>query len=117
MEEGAIWDKLSETKKLAREISPEDSFYKYLHAAQLIKHILGLTLKYGHAKYRLLLLWYDVPGEAGCKHRQEINDFANIVSSDNINFHSQSCQEMISSLTKHRDQHPEYVTYLTSRYL
>ena len=42
-----LWDGLSKTKELAKAISPDDKHkrFKYLHAAQLIKHILGLKVK------------------------------------------------------------------------
>lgn len=113
----AVWENLSSIKHLAHEISPDDSRFKYLHAAQLIKHILGLNRKFGHSRYRFLYLWYDALGEPGLRHRQEVEEFSDIVCSDGVLFHATTYQEFIVSFAKHREQHKEYVAYLTDRYL
>jgi hypothetical protein len=110
------WTNLSATKKLGLDISPKDKHFEYLHAAQLIKHILGLNRAYGHAHYHLLYLWYDAFGEAGFIHRREVNKFSKIVRSDGVIFHDTTYQELIKSLAGHRELHPEYVRYLTERY-
>ena len=112
-----VWENLSATKRIAGEISPDDNRFEYLHAAQLIKHILGLNRKYGHSHYRLLYLWYDALGEAGFKHRREVEEFTDIVRADGVLFHSITYQELIIRLSEYRQQHMEYVTYLTNRYL
>ena len=113
----AVWEKLSATKSIARKISPDDGHFEHLHASQLIKHILGLNRNYGHSRYRLLYLWYDALGEPGFKHRREVEEFTEIVRSDGVLFHSTSYQELIIRLARYRQQHTEYVTYLTDRYL
>jgi hypothetical protein len=112
-----IWQSLTSTKCLAQAISPDDSRFRYLHAAQLIKHILGLNREFGHSRYRLLYLWYDVIGEASHKHRQEIKQFSDIVGSDGVAFREVTYQDAISRLAKHREDHSEYISYITERYL
>jgi hypothetical protein len=112
-----FWENLSAIKQLAQEISPDDSRFGHLHAAQLIKHILGLNRKFGHSRYRLLYLWYDALGGPGSKHRQEVEEFSDIVCSDGVLFHATTYQELIVNLAQHRDQHKDYVAYLTDRYL
>ncbi len=113
----SVWKNLLATKILAQEISPDDSRFRYLHAAQLIKHILGLNRKFGHSGYRLLYLWYDALGESGFKHRQEVKAFSEVIRKDGVLFHATTYQELIVCLTKYRNQHNKYVTYLTDRYL
>jgi len=113
----SIWEKLPATKRLAQEISPEDHRFAYLHAAQLIKHILGLNRKFGLLCYRLLYLWYDALGEPGFRHRNEVQNFSGTVRSDGILFHATTYQELIIRLAEHRQQHTEYVRYITERYL
>jgi hypothetical protein len=49
--------------------------YQYLDAAQLIKHMLGLT-RYAPSAWQLLYLYYDVPGSSGVKHAEEIKSLA-----------------------------------------
>ena len=112
-----IWTGLSALKQLAIEISPDDNCFTCLHAAQLIKHILGLNRTFGHSKYRILYLWYDALGKAGALHREEVDRFNRIASSDGVVFHAMTYQELLLKLAEHRDSHGSYVEYLTSRYL
>lgn len=112
-----VWEKLSSIKHLAHEISPDDRRFKYLHAAQLVKQILGLNRKFGHSRYLFFYLWYDALGEPGFRHRQEVEEFSDIVWSDGVLFRSITFQEFIVKLARHREQHKEYVAYLTGRYL
>ena len=112
-----IWRKLPKTHSLAQKISPNDNEFTYLHAAQLIKHILGLNLKFGHGVYRLLYLWFDALSEPGYRHSQEIKRFADVVCSDGVKFHSITYQKLIINLAKYRADHDEYIKYVTQRYL
>lgn len=112
-----VWENLPAIKRLAQEISPDDRRFVHLHAAQLIKHTLGLNRKFGHSRYRLLYLWYDALGESGSKHRQEVEEFSEIIRSDGVLFHATTYQELIVCLSKYREQHSKYVSYLTGRYL
>jgi hypothetical protein len=113
-----IWKGIPETKKLAEEIKPNDAKYKVLHAAQLIKHILGLKKKYGKSGFRLLYLWYDVIGIEGVEHRMEIEQFAKTVKKDGIKFSHITYQEVIAKLSREfYDENKNYVDYLTDRYL
>jgi hypothetical protein len=113
----SVWENLSASKHLAQEISPDDNRFGYLHAAQLIKHILGLNRQFGHSCYRLLYLWYDALGESGFRHRQEVEAFSDIIRSDGVLFHATTYQELIVRLAQYREQHKKYVAYLTDRYL
>jgi hypothetical protein len=114
----AMWQDIPNTYELSKSISPNDSRNIYLHAAQLIKHILGLKRQFGKNGFRLLYLWYDVPGKESAIHREEIDSFSKIVKDDDIKFHSISYQELIMYLAdKYRQDHEAYIRYLTERYL
>jgi len=117
LDNSTIWDNLSAIKLLAQKICPDDMEFAYLHAGQLIKHILGLNRKFGHGNYRLLYLWYDTVGVQGGKHQREIEQFSKIALSDGVKFHSITYQELIINIAKYREQHGKYVKYLTQRYL
>ena len=113
-----IWDDIPAIHKLAKSICPNDTKFIYFHAAQLIKHILGLKRKTGKSGFRLLYLWYDVLGKEGAIHREEIEDFSKIVRADEIKFHTLSYQELILRLSSNfRQDHGRYIRYLTERYL
>lgn len=112
------WEDTPNLFKLAQKISPDDKQFNHLHPAQLLKHILGLKNKYGKGGFKLLYLWYDVPGEESFKHSQEIEEFSKIAKLDEIKFQSIRYQELISKLGKEfYDDHKEYVDYLSNRYL
>jgi len=113
-----IWGGIPNLLKLAKEISPDDNKYSYLHPAQLVKHILGLKEKFGKNKFRLLYLWYDTIGpESGINHK-EIGEFTEITKADNIHFHAMSYQDLIIKLAKnYRDTHRDYIDYISGRYL
>lgn len=113
----SVWENLPSIKRLAQIISPADDEFYFLHAAQLIKHILGLNRQFGLSRYRLLYLWFDALGESGFKHRQEVERFSEIAHSDGVLFHAITYQELITYLSQYREQHKKYVSYLTERYL
>jgi len=116
--EPSLWTGLSNLEAFARSISPEDTTYHHLHPAQLVKHVLGLTRKYGKEKCRLLYLWYDGLGEAGALHRKEIGIFADVVKQDGVKFHSLSYQELIARLVRTRaGKDDNYLGYIAERYL
>lgn len=113
-----LWEDIPNIYELAGSICPNDTKFVYLHPAQLIKHILGLKVKFGKDGFRLMYLWYDVLGEEGTIHRNEIEAFSNIVRSDGIKFHVMSYQELIVKLSnEYRQGHDRYIKYLTERYL
>ncbi|GAA3781126.1 hypothetical protein GCM10022271_11750 [Corallibacter vietnamensis] len=116
--ENSFWNGLTNLKKLASEISQNNSKFKYLDASQLIKHILGLKKQKGKTGFKLLYLWYDVVGMDGAEHRKEIEAFADIAKADRIHFRHITYQEVIINLSKNFYKgNEDYVDYLTDRYL
>ena len=113
-----LWLDIPELHNLAISISPDNTINKYLDSAQLIKHILGLKTCCDKGGFKLLYLWYDVLGQEGATHRDEIDEFTKIALSDGIHFSAFSYQELIISLANdYRQEHLEYIKYLTERYL
>ena len=118
VENVSFWNGLPNLYELAKEISPDDTKFQYLDAAQLIKHILGLK-KNCHKKYfHLLYLWYDVIGKEGVEHRKEIEQFAEIARKDHVKFSNVTYQEVIMKLSKEfYEGNENYLNYITDRYL
>ena len=113
-----VWDDIPELRWFSKRISPDDNKFKHLHPAQLIKHVLGLKRQFGRNGFRLLYLWYDVPGEEGKCHRDEVTEFASVAKSDGIKFHSITYQKLIAKMAKDlRQSHGDYIKYMTERYL
>lgn len=117
LEETHLWEDLPACQELAVQVSPEDRHFKHLHAAQLVKHILGLKNSYGKDGFRLLYLWYAVPGGQGVLHASEIEEFAAYAARDGVRFQSLTYQQVIRRLARdQRGSHRAYVDYLTERY-
>jgi hypothetical protein len=113
-----LWDELPHLKNHAKSISPENTEFQYLDSAQLIKHILGLRSQFAKRDFQLVYLWYDVLGHEGGKHKDEMDEFSKIAQSDNIQFKVLSYQDLIILLAdSSREEHPNYINYLTARYL
>jgi hypothetical protein len=113
-----LWKDIPSLYEFAKSISPGDKKFKHLHPAQLVKHILGLKKQCGGKSFKLLYLWYAVPGEDGSAHRKEIESFAKVAEKDNINFRSITYQEVIVNLYRHYYQeHNQFIDYLADRYL
>lgn len=113
-----LWKGMENLKELAVSLSTGKAGFEYLDVAQLIKHILGLKNKKKKSGFVLLYLWYDVIGPEGTAHRAEIERFAAIVKQDNIDFRHITYQEVIVRLANNfREDHKDYVDYLTERYL
>lgn len=118
IDNSSFWNGLSNLYELAKEICPNNNKFKYLDAAQLIKHTLGLRNRYNKKGFHLLYLWYDVIGTDGIEHRKEIEQFAEIAKKDGIRFNHITYQEVIIRLSKEFYLGNEkYVDYLTDRYL
>jgi len=118
LEYDEIWTDVPKLQAFAERISPDDHDFVHLHPAQLLKHILGLKRQFGRDGFRILYLWYDVLGEQGKRHRDEVEEFASIAKQDGIKFHSLTYQELITTLANQlRTKHNDYIRYLTERYL
>jgi hypothetical protein len=117
LELARLWETMPALRELARQISPIDELHEHLHAAQLLKHILGLTTSHGGGRYRLLYLWTDVPGREGAHHRDEIERFRERAAADDVAFQAMTYSEVIVRLARERDSHQQYVDYLAERYL
>lgn len=108
-----LWGDIPRLYDLAKSICPEDERFIHLHAAQLIKHILGLKGKFGKDTFRLLYLWYDVLGEEGHRHRKETDEFSEVTKADGVRFHTMSYQELIVRMSReYRSGHEEYIKSL-----
>jgi hypothetical protein len=72
--------------------------FKWLYAEQLLKHVLGLARS--GTGWRLLYLWYEVPGPTGIQHAMEIDQFTQVLTEDGIDFGALSYQAVFRELRK-----------------
>lgn len=117
-ENSEMWSDIPGLRDLAHAVSPVDTTFGRLDAAQLIKHILGLKQEYGKKRFKLLYLWYDAFGSEGAVHRQETLRFSEAARADGIDFRSATYQEVLDEMfTAISDAHESFVFYLCDRYL
>ena len=77
-----LWDGLPNLEGLARCIRCDDkTTFTTLHAAQLIKHALGLRHSYGDY-FTLVYYWHHLSGEIGDQHWKELAAFDEIARND-----------------------------------
>ena len=118
LQQTELWQDWPTVRALARKLSPNDLIHSNLHAAQLLKHLLGLRKQNG-TNFVLVYLWFDVPGAgAAIRHRQEIESFGEILKRDGIAFVSRTYQDVFEILRAgDGDPKSPYVAYLLDRYL
>jgi hypothetical protein len=104
----------SECQRLAFRLFSGETVFRWLHAEQLLKHILGLAA--AKKPWELLYLWYEVP-EPASEHRAEAEVFAGIARSDGIAFRSMSYQSLFVEMQAQAGgPENEYLAYLGERY-
>ena len=98
LRESALWQDWPNVRAFAQKLSPKDFTHSHFHAAQLLKHLLGLRKQNGKS-FALVYLWFDVPSAEAAKcHRREIESFGEILKRDGIAFVSRTYQEVFEVL-------------------
>jgi len=112
-----VWEKvgLVQTQKLADKMQNQSLFFRYLDAAQLMKHALGLATHH-RDKFRLLYIYFDDEGTEGAEHKNEITIFSNHLKGE-LGFCAYTYQHLILALQKNSEVSDTYIDYLSARYL
>jgi hypothetical protein len=118
LRETALWQDWPNIRAFAQKVSPEDLTHSHFHAAQMIKHLLGLR-KQSNTSFVLVYLWFDVPSaKAATRHRREIDSFGEVLKRDGVAFVSRTYQEVFEVMHGGNSEHnSSYVAYLLDRYL
>lgn len=111
-----LWGRLglSRCQELVADLVSGTETYRFLDVAQLLKHVLGLSM-HGAPAFSLYYLYFDVPCPASELHRKELSHFAKRVDLD-VNFKVITYQHLYSALAARSDVDPEYLSYLGLRY-
>jgi hypothetical protein len=115
--EPGLWQRAGypRTQALAESLQPGQHTFKWLHAEQLLKHVLGLA--HSDSKWRLIYLWYHAHGPEAAEHTGEVERFARTLHSDGIDFIPMTYQSLFQSLSKRaRNNDVKYIAYLRDRY-
>lgn len=105
---------LPNCQALAADLQSGHERLKYLHAAQLLKHALGLA-KGGHARSVLMYLYYDWPAREAAAHRAELARVGARLAGE-IDLRVLTYQSLFGSLRESPGLDAGYVAYLAQRY-
>lgn len=109
-----LWDGLPGLRQLAQRISTGELSYTTLHAAQLIKHALGMRHTFGEG-FVLAYYWHRLPGEVGDRHAAELAQFKAAAGND-ISLRSVTVAQLLDRIDP--GVCPEgWHEYLTGRYI
>jgi hypothetical protein len=113
---GGVWEAagLPLCQQLAEDLQSGRERSKYFHAAQLLKHALGLA-KRGPAASVLVYLYYDWPVRDAATHRAEIERITARLAPE-VDLRVLTYQDVFRSLQSAADVDAAYVDYLAQRY-
>lgn len=105
---------LTRCQALAGDMLAGRSAFRYLDAAQLLKHALGLATQRA-GRCQLAYLYMDIPCPASEAHREEIDRFAERIDAA-LAFSAESYQALVRRMSAILGVDPEYLRYLRLRY-
>lgn len=105
---------LPRSQSLASDLMSGEQTFRYLDAAQLLKHALGLATQ-RTGRFALFYLYYDLPSEASKGHSAELRRFVEQVGAE-LAFTPMTYQDLYAALSLSGDDEPRYLDYLGSRY-
>jgi hypothetical protein len=105
---------LPRCQELARLLQSGHLAYRYLDAAQLLKHTLGLAST--GSRFELYYLYFDAPGKERDVHSAEIRDFRSRLGAD-LPFHVGTYQSVLDKLRVMVPTADAHLRYLEARYM
>jgi Restriction Endonuclease associating with ARP len=114
--DGEVWSaaRLPRCQQLAADIDSGRERFRWLHAAQLLKHALGLKRLDAPAA-TLVYLYYDWPSREAAEHAAEVARFAERVAAD-CDFRVLTYQALHAALAAAGTLDAGYRAYLEQRY-
>jgi hypothetical protein len=113
---GEVWSAagLPRCQELAADIDSGRERFRWLHAAQLLKHALGLK-RLGAPAATLVYLYYDWPSREATEHAAELARFARRIAAD-CDFRVLTYQALHAALVAEGALDARYRAYLEQRY-
>jgi hypothetical protein len=113
---GEVWSTagLPRCQELAADIDSGRERFRWLHAAQLLKHALGLK-RLGAPATTLVYLYYDLPSREATEHAAELARFAGRIAGD-CDFRVLTYQALYAALAAEGTLDAGYRAYLAQRY-
>jgi len=105
---------LPASQELAEQMNSGAARFRYLDAAQLLKHALGMATQLG-GQFSLYYMYLELPRKESNIHAEEVRQFASCVGAE-LGFKAITYQQLLSSLQHEREAGSEYLGYLRKRY-
>jgi hypothetical protein len=111
-----LWEQrgLPGSQDLADQMNSGATRFRYLDAAQLLKHALGMATQLGD-QFSLYYIYLDWPGKESNMHIEEVSQFTNFVGAE-LGFKAITYQQLLLSLQKEQGTDSKYLDYLRERY-
>lgn len=110
-----VWGTLHGCRSLAQDRAANASRFRRLDVPRLLERGLALSTHFGSRRFRMLQLWYEIPGHASLQMRREIDRFRMRVGGE-IDFVSLTWQQFFAQLRAQCGEHLGYAAYAQSRY-
>lgn len=113
---GRLWEAagLPRCQAFAEELQSGRIRFKWLHAAQLLKHALGLA-RGGARESTLLYLYYEQEGREAREHRAELEGVGERLAEE-VDLRVRTYQELFERLRSAPGIDADYLAYLRERY-
>lgn len=102
------------SQQLAQHMNSGAKQFRYLDAAQLLKHALGMATQLDDRFY-LFYIYLDWPGKESEAHAEEIDQFCDLVDPE-LGFRVITYQQLLSQFQNKPGVDSEYLEYLSKRY-
>ena len=111
-----LWEEkgLPVCQELAEQMNSGATRFRYLDAAQLLKHALGMATQPGD-KFSLYYMYLELPGKESNIHIEEVSQFASCLGAE-LGFKAITYQQLLSSLQHEQGADLDYLNYLRKRY-
>jgi hypothetical protein len=111
-----LWEEkgLPVCQELAEQMNSGATRFRYLDAAQLLKHALGMATQLGD-KFSLYYMYLELPGKESNIHIEEVSQFASCLGAE-LGFKAITYQQLLSSLQHEQGADLDYLNYLRKRY-
>jgi hypothetical protein len=115
LEAKELWEALPACHGLALDLRSTPRRYEHLAVARLLSSGVSLTQRHGYRGFRLVHLWYEIPGRAANAYRRELDRFRHRIGGE-IDFRSLTWQQLYAALAACKTTAPDQLEYLRDRY-
>jgi hypothetical protein len=111
----AAWGPLRGCRGLAHDLQANPRRYGHLAVGRILSLVLAMTHAHGPHRFRLVYLWYEMPGSEARRHRDEIDRLRMRIGGE-VDLVTRTWQELFADLQALGGEHTGHIGYLADRY-